>query len=383
MPAGAADVRVLVGMPFPEPHGGSERLLLELLERAGAEGLDPHVVFLAPGRMIEEARARGARTSLVHVRRPNHPLDAARAVTALRGVLAADRPDVVLSWHSRAHLYLGLAARLSARRVPVAWWQHHLPGRERLERAATAVPADLVVATSRAAAERQRALRPRRRCVVVNPGVAEPDPSHAAAGAELRAGLGLGEDAALVGIVGRLVRWKGQHRFLEAIALLRERGHDVAAVVVGGTTHGLEPEYAPYLRRRAAELGLEAHVRFTGHVDDPLSWIAALDVLVNASEAEPFGMTLLEAMALRVPVVAVAAGGPVEIVEPGVSGALARDPSPAALADAIEPLLDRDRARRLAEAGRERYERRFTAERFAAEAARVIRELAAAGRRAR
>jgi glycosyltransferase involved in cell wall biosynthesis len=373
---------VLVGMPFAEPHGGSERLLLALLGHARDHGLDLHVAFLADGGMIEQAQARGVETSLVPVRRPNHPGDAVRAVGRFRRLLAAERPDVVLSWHSRAHMYLGPAARLLRRRPPVGWWQHHLAGRERLERAATLIPADLVVATSQAAAGAQLRLWPRRRCVVVNPGIEPPPRTTEEALGELRGRLDLPSGAPVVGIVGRLVEWKGQHRFLDALALLRDEGHEVVGLVVGGTTHGLEPEYAGKLRRLAADRRLEDRVRFTGQVEDPLPYVQLMDVLVNASDPEPFGMTLLEAMALEVPVVAVAAGGPLEIAADGASAVLVPDGSPQALAEGIARLLtDPDARRALAAAARERYERRFTADRFAGETAEVLRTLA--GRRSR
>jgi glycosyltransferase involved in cell wall biosynthesis len=72
-------------------------------------------------------------------------------------------------------------------------------------------------------------------------------------------------------------------------------------------------------------------------------------------------MVLLEGMARGVAVVAVDAGGPREILEPGVSGILARSGEPAALADAIEQALgSEERRRQIALAGRERFHKEFT-----------------------
>ncbi len=100
-----------------------------------------------------------------------------------------------------------------------------------------------------------------------------------------------------------------------------------------------------------------------GEVTDAMPFIQQFDVLVNASDPEPFGIVLLEAMAAAVPVVAVNRGGPPDIVEHERTGMLARSGDPADLADAIEPLLASPELRRgLGEAGRERFMRDYTDE---------------------
>ncbi len=78
------------------------------------------------------------------------------------------------------------------------------------------------------------------------------------------------------------------------------------------------------LPRLIAELGMQEHVTMTGEVPDAGPYIDRMDILVNASDPEPFGIVLLEGMARGVAVVAVDSGGPREIVEDGVTGVLAR-----------------------------------------------------------
>ena len=82
----------------------------------------------------------------------------------------------------------------------------------------------------------------------------------------------------------------------------------------------------------------------TGQVPDAGPYIEQMDILVNASDPEPFGIVLLEGMARGVPVVAVDSGGPAEFIEDGRTGVLARSGEPDALADALEPLLASPRA---------------------------------------
>ncbi len=166
---------------------------------------------------------------------------------------------------------------------------------------------------------------------------------------------------------------------MRAAALLRERGHAVHVLLVGGDSWALAPEYADALPRLIAELGMGEHVTMTGEVADAGPYIDRMDVLVNASDPEPFGIVLLEAMARGVAVVAVDRGGPREIVQDGATGVLARSGEPSALADAIEPLLASAELRaRLAAAGRERFLAEFTEEAMCRRFAERMRSLVAA-----
>ena len=89
--------------------------------------------------------------------------------------------------------------------------------------------------------------------------------------------------------------------------------------------------------------------------------VEQMDVLVNASDPEPFGIVLLEGMARSVAVLAVNSGGPSEFIEDAHTGTLARSGEPSALADALEPLLASPALRRtLGEAGHARYLEQFT-----------------------
>ena len=188
----------------------------------------------------------------------------------------------------------------------------------------------------------------------------------------------------MVGLVARLQPWKGQDRLLRAAALLRERGHAVDVLLVGGDSWSLAPQFAGSLPRLIDDLQMQGHVTMTGEVPDAGPYIDRMDVLVNASDPEPFGIVLLEAMARGVAVVAVDRGGPREIVQDGVTGMLARSGEPAALADAIEPLLASGELRaRLAAAGQERFRAEFTEEAMCRRFAEQMHALVAARERGR
>jgi len=167
--------------------------------------------------------------------------------------------------------------------------------------------------------------------------------------------------------VGRLVEHKGQDQGLRALALLRESEPDLRYAVAGSG------EYVSTLRALAAELGVEDRVKFIGHVvDDDLPalynvatlYLGASRVAVN--HVEGFGISLVEASATSLPVVAGREGGMPEAVVDGVTGLLADPYDPAALAAAIAKILrSPELAARLGAQGRSVAESKYSWERVA------------------
>jgi glycosyltransferase involved in cell wall biosynthesis len=244
----------------------------------------------------------------------------------------------------------------------LVWWQHQIPAGHWVDRVATLLPARAIGCSSQAGQRAQGTLSPKRRSFVVNPGI---EIARARGGnrVELREQLDIPTGRQVLGIIGRLQPWKGQDRFLTALAELCRGGRDVHGLLVGGDAYELSPEYAAGLDRLVRELGLSGRVTMTGQVPDSAPYLELMDVAVNASEEEPFGIVLLEAMAAGVPVVAVAKGGPVDIVEPGVTGILARSGDPTELAAAMDALLaDSSLRAEMAVAAKNRCRQRFTAE---------------------
>jgi glycosyltransferase involved in cell wall biosynthesis len=143
-------------------------------------------------------------------------------------------------------------------------------------------------------------------------------------------------------MAGRLQHWKGMHVFVAAVARIRESRPDVHAVIVGGA-HETEPQYGAELRAQVHVLGLDGAVTFAGFQPNVAEWMQAMDVFVHASDAEPFGIVVVEAMALGKAVVAGAEGGPAEIITDGETGLLTQYGDAGSLAQAIMRYLD-DRA---------------------------------------
>ncbi len=374
---GLAPLKVLITMPLGDRRGGAERILLNKLRHLDRERVEPVVVFLAPGSFQELVDELGMRSYLVESGRFRDLGRALRCIRRLAAILRKEQPDLILNWMNRSHLYGSIAAWRAGMADRQMWWQHRLAGDVWLSRLATLLPARAVGTSSHGMAAKQLKLWPRRRSVMVHPGIDEPALRPPEELATLRAGHRLPDGPILLGIAGRLVRWKGYDLFAQALGELRGRGHDVHGLIVGGP-HIEDLAYEDELRQLVAELGLEDVVTFTGHVDDPSPLVQLMDVFVSASEDEPFGMAIIEAMAVGTAVVALEGTGPREIVEHDRSGVLVPTRDPVALADAIEPLLDDPALReRLADGGRERYRDYFTAARMGADFQAVLESVAA------
>jgi glycosyltransferase involved in cell wall biosynthesis len=353
-------LRVAIVAPWGERLGGAEEMLWLALSHCDRQRLEPMVVFLGPGPFVEEVAGLGIETVVIPAGRLRQPRSTGAAIRRLASLLKQRRAVVLLNWSAKAQLYGAPAAVAAGLGDRIVWWQHQIPEGHWVDRIATALPAQAIGCSSRAGQRAQAGLRPRRRSFVVNPGI---DPGVGGNGRSgLREELAIPPGRLVVGMVGRLQPWKGQDRFLAALAELRARGRPVHGLLVGGDAYDLSPRYAAELERMVPELGLSEWVTMTGQVDDARPYFELMDVAVNASEAEPFGIVLLEAMAAGAAVVAVASGGPLDIVEPGVNGVLAESGQPGALAEAIDSLL-RDPARRaeMAREGAVRCRERFAA----------------------
>jgi glycosyltransferase involved in cell wall biosynthesis len=128
---------------------------------------------------------------------------------------------------------------------------------------------------------------------------------------------GLREPLVRIGLVATFGRWKGHEVFLRALSLLPPdihwRGYVIGDAVY--VTDGSQFSSAE-LQTLARELGVANRVGFTGFVDHPAAAIRALDIVVHAStQPEPFGLTIVEAMACGRPVIVSKAGGVAELIQ--------------------------------------------------------------------
>jgi glycosyltransferase involved in cell wall biosynthesis len=339
---GMTPVRVLVVMPLGTARGGGELMLRQLLTHGRGQGVEWTVVFLRDGPMVAEVRALGHDVQLIEAGRFRHLVARVRAIVRIARLARTSRAQLVLGWMVAGQLTAGAAAFLA--RIPCVWFQVGTPRPDWLDRVATALPARGVLVLSRAAGAAQARVRPRRRQWLVYPGASLDafDPARLPEPAVMRARLGLPARGPMIGMVGRLQRWKGMHVFVAAMARVYAARPDAHAVIVGAP-HETEPDYPAELHLQVSALGLDGAVSFAGFQGNVPEWMQAMDVIVHASDHEPFGIVVIEAMALGKPVVAGAAGGPAEIIADGENGLLVPYGDGESLARAILRYLD-DRA---------------------------------------
>ena len=190
-----------------------------------------------------------------------------------------------------------------------------------------------------------------------------------------------------LGFFARMSREKGLDILVEAFILLKER-HRVQnlKLKVGGSC---SPTDQPLVRRLCERLRAKVFledVEFLPNVDraGKLEFMRSVSVLsVPALYGEAFGLYLIEAMASGVPVVQPRHAAFPEIIEATGGGLICEPGNPAALADALEPLLaDPERARGLGEAGRKSVRERFSEEQMARETVRVYEDALGQGKSA-
>ena len=194
-------------------------------------------------------------------------------------------------------------------------------------------------------------------------------------GRRIREELALPLDAPVIGFVARLDPWKGLEVFLQAAKCVSEREPAAHFLIVGDAPQGFEA-YKNAMLLLASKLGLDGRVHFLGwryQLEDIPEVMAALTVLCHTPlRPEPFGLVLIEAMAVGCPVVAPRAGGPADIVLDGTTGYLVPTGDAKSFADRLCLLIeDPGHAARMGIAARERAVDRYSSERFASRLAEM------------
>jgi glycosyltransferase involved in cell wall biosynthesis len=190
--------------------------------------------------------------------------------------------------------------------------------------------------------------------------------------AETRRALGLGDDAFVVGWVGRMTAVKRTDDVLRAFRLLLDRDIDARLCLVG------DGPDRKALERRAHELGIVRRCAFVGYQDDVARFYDAMDVLLLPSTNEGTPVSVIEALAAKRPAVATRVGGVPDVVRDEVDGFLVEVGDAEALADRLARLAhDPERRARMGAAGRARVLERYAVERLVDDVDRLYRSLLA------
>jgi L-malate glycosyltransferase len=340
--------------------GGVERRRLMLARLLDPERYEQRLLVRSSNGTLSAA-IRAAGTSIVEIGdgRLFKPAVLARAVKVARDF----RPHIV---HGAVFEGIGaavVAGRACGARVVVEETSH-ATNRSRAGHAlfrALAAVSDACVAISPAVGDYLVDVTgvPRAKLTVISNGVFAPAPPSAPR-SELRRNLGLPEASLVVGTVCRLN--DDSHKRVSDLlrALVQLSDLNVHLLIVG------EGPERPAMERLARDLGVDQRAHFVGYRDDVGDAYATMDVFALVSAREGFGLSLAEAMLAHLPVVATAVGGIRDIVVHEQTGILVPPADVDAIAAALRRLLDAPAQRQaFADAGRERAQRLFSAERYA------------------
>jgi glycosyltransferase involved in cell wall biosynthesis len=368
-------VRIVYLNPAAE-LGGAERCLLDMMGAVRETGpsLELHLVVSADGPLIARAERLGVQVTILPMpnalvemgecmlnapRRGRAILElgrrsvkaswaAWRYATALSDTLKRVKPDIIHSNGIKFHMLAGMARLPHA---PVVWHIHDfLSLRPLITRALrwASRRARGAIAVSRAVLLDAQAVLPRLPIELIYNAIDTDEFSPGPVpGDSLDRLAGLPEakpNTIRIGLVATFARWKGHEVFLKAATHLMERRlqPDARFFIIGGPIYQTSGSQfsARELRTFAAERGIDAHVGFIPFQRNPADVYRALDIVVHAStQPEPFGRTIVEAMACARPVIVSQTGGAAELFTHGrdALGVPPNDPAP--LASALGDLI--------------------------------------------
>ncbi|MFP4063797.1 MAG: glycosyltransferase [Halochromatium sp.] len=347
-------------------YGGALQLLY-LLEGLAARGIDNHLACRRGCDLSERAKPFAE----VHGMPMHGDLDVLMSGRLYR-LIRRLQPDLV-HLHSRigADLMGGLAARLAGvpvlhtRRVdnPEPRWLVGL--KYRLHDRVVAI-SEAIACVLRAAGLPEAKLRVVRSAVVAERFARPCRPGL------IRERLGLPEDALLLGVVAQLIARKGHAVLLRALPALLAEQPRLQVLFFG------QGPLAEALTHRVDAAGLGGRVHLVGFRDDLAELLPCLSLLVHPALMEGLGVSLLQAAAAGVAIVASRVGGIPEAVEEGVTGVLVPPGDALALEQALRALLaDPAWRERLGQAGAERIRRDFSVDAMVEGNLRVYQELLA------
>lgn len=321
-------------------YGGVETLLVTLArQRDLCPQMEPHYALCFEGRLTEELRATHANVYTLGSVRVRLPLSVMRARRALSDLLQREHFDLAICHSSWSQSLFGPVVRSA--QLPLVFWLHgQTNGRHWLDRWGGLTAPDLMLCNSQFTASTSSSLYSQVRTEVVYCPVAPPERAYSEADRKApRVGLETPEEATVVIQISRMEPGKGHALHLEALSKLK----DVPGWVcwqVGGVQRPSEIQYLDGLKKTAARLGIAERVRFLGNRSDVARLLAAADIYCQPNTGpEGFGITFIEALYARLPVVTTAIGGACEIVDDSC-GVLVPTQDAGALAESLGRLIE-------------------------------------------
>ena len=368
-------IHILRGSPF---YGGQDIYVTGLARFGSAHGLDVRVVVLATSPGVDIPLCRDLVTEgLPHIVVPAPERFRPVHVRHVAEIIDIIKPDLIHIHEYKSGL-IGLAAGRITGITTVAtahgwtWNSARAVAYEAIERGLLHGFARIVVGTAAMERSLEQARIPDRKIRrVAHPVWLSDSPSkHDFIGPRQR--YGVPEDALLLGTLGRLSREKGQADLIRALVKVHDQAPDVHLLLGGdGVEQGS-------LAALSSDLALDDHVHFLGTVphNEIGEFLKEIDIFVLPSRRDNLPLSLLEAMAAAVPVVATAVGGIPDLIRDGETGYLTQPADPTALVAALKKAIENSSTRlKIGKMGRETVLTAHSPETFAKQISTVYKEL--------
>ncbi|MFC2062001.1 glycosyltransferase family 4 protein [Elusimicrobiota bacterium] len=344
--------------------GGSSNICLTVARELKKKGFD---IVIASG---ESTVAHDGVIWLKYLKREICPVYDVFAIIEIYRLIRKVEPDILHLHSSKA----GLAGRIAGRMAGVKkiYYQPHgivfygyfsriksllILLTERI----MAKHADRIIALAQKAKEEfleYKVGKPEQYRVIENGiDIEQFKPSSSEEKAEIRKEFGISQEDIVFGMSGRLVKLKGHNFFIDAFEKLSEEHSNVKGLIVGGG------DCLESLKKDVANRNLDDGVIFTGYRSDIPRVLQCMDVLVQPSIVEGFGMAIIEANACAIPTIGFKVGGIIDIIRDGQTGMLTEYMDPGALHKAMSELTrDPEKRKSMGAAARKHVEENFTIE---------------------
>lgn len=187
---------------------------------------------------------------------------------------------------------------------------------------------------------------------------------------DVRAEFGIGKNTIIIGNIAHMADHKGQIYLIRAANIIKNKYQNIKFIIVG------DGELRSRLELETHKLGLNDILIFTGFRKDVISVLASFDIFAFPSHLEGLGTSLLDAMAMRKPIVSTTAGGIPEVIENGINGILVPPKNHELFAKALIHLIeDRELRLKFGDAGRKIVEERFTVDKMVEGTLKVYQRL--------
>lgn len=181
------------------------------------------------------------------------------------------------------------------------------------------------------------------------------------------------DDKVVIGMAGRINRWKGQKLFIDMAKDVLEQNENVKFKIAGDVYKG-EEHILEDLKAYVKETGVEEYIEFLGQVNNMDEFYNNIDIFILPSiQPEPFGLVVIEAMEKELPVVATDHGGPTEIIDNKINGYLVGYENSSEMSKQVLELINDDNLRKkIGKKAKEKRNKMFNIEKYVENISKIL-----------